>query len=146
MAWYKNSEGRYGASGKKGDQGEKLVEEYCKENNISWEDKNDYDSQVKKKIDCVVDGVVTDVKTNMFKEYMCVELFNKRKNEEGWLYTTEAEQIFAVDLDNEKIFSYNIEDMKSYVGYAKERRAKENKFGDTIIWVHSNMDFVKELV
>jgi len=145
MTYYKNSEGRYGASGAKGDAGEKLVEEYCKRNALDWEDKNDYKSQVIDKIDCIVEGTKVDVKTNMFKDYMCVELWNKRKDQEGWLYTTKAEEIYAVALDKKKIFSYNIEDMKNYVNYARDKRAKETKHGDLVIWVHSNMDFVREL-
>ena len=55
--WYKNSEGRYGARGAKGDLGEAIVEEYCKTNDILFEDKNDINSQVILKIDCIIDGV-----------------------------------------------------------------------------------------
>ena len=34
MTWYANSAGRHGLSGAKGDAGEKLVELYCKKNNL----------------------------------------------------------------------------------------------------------------
>ena len=51
MTWYANSEGRHGASGRKGDLGEKLVEEYFLHNSITYEHKTDIESQVHKKID-----------------------------------------------------------------------------------------------
>jgi|TARA_R110000868_G_scaffold283752_1_gene544179 hypothetical protein len=146
MTWYPNSEGRFGASGAKGDAGEKLVEEYCEENGLVFVDKNDYTSQVIKKIDCLVDGVTVDVKTNIFKDYLAVEIFldNKKKQGPGWLYTTTAEQIYAVDLDNKKIYSYNVEDMQDYAE-ANKSRAKRTKFNDLVLWVHKSQSFIKEL-
>jgi len=146
MTWYKNSEGRYGASGAKGDAGEKLVELYCKENNINWEDKNDYKSQVVDKIDCIVDGEEVDVKTNIFMDYLAVELYlnNDKKVGPGWLFTTKAKKIFGVDLANEKIYSYNVNDMKKYVE-ENRHKSKLTKNGDEIIWVKNTQKFIMEL-
>ena len=93
MTWYANSEGRYGAKGAKGDLGEAIVTEYCKTNNILFEDKNDIKSQVVLKIDCIIDGVAVDVKSNYYMGTLCVELFNNKKQRAGWLYTTSAKQI-----------------------------------------------------
>ena len=141
--WYQNSAGRYGEKGAKGDAGEKLVQQYCAENNLSWKDKNDYKSQVIDKIDCIIEDVTVDVKTNMFMDRLCVELYTV-KNGPGWLYTTTAEEIYGVDLDKKKIYSYNIDDMKSYVE-SNKNRAKKTKYGDIVIWVHKSESFITEL-
>jgi len=145
MTWYANSEGRYGANGAKGDLGEAIVEEYCKTNNILFEDKNDINSQVVLKIDCIINGVAVDVKSNYYKGTLCVELVNKRKNRAGWLYTTMAEQIYGVDVDTKSIYRYNIEDMKLHV---KENKfhAKKNDKGDVLMWVSvANISIIERL-
>jgi hypothetical protein len=133
MTWYANSEGRYGAKGAKGDLGEVIVEEYCKTNNIPFEDKNDINSQVNLKIDCIVDGIAVDVKSNYYEGFLCVELYT-RKNGAGWLYTTTAEQIYGVDVDTKSIYRYNVEGMLAYVTQNKAR-AKKTKFGAIVMWV-----------
>lgn len=133
MVWYPNSEGRFGANGAKGDQGEAIVEEYCSKNGISFEDKNDRNSQVNLKIDCLVSGVPVDVKSNFFKGHLAVELWT-RKNEPGWLYTTTAEEIYGVDVDTKSIYRYNVNVMKEHV--KKNRtRAKKSKKGDVLMWI-----------
>ena len=146
MTWYANSAGRYGLSGAKGDTGEKLVESYCKKNNLEWEDMNDYKSQVIDKIDCIVEGVLVDVKTNMYMDRLCVELYlnNSKKVGPGWLYTTKAEQIYGVDLAQKRIYSYNVSDMVSYVEQNR-RRSKLTKNNDEVIWVHKSESFITEL-
>jgi hypothetical protein len=144
MTWYANSEGRYGANGAKGDLGEAIVEEYCKSNNILFEDKNDINSQVVLKIDCIINGVTVDVKSNYYKGTLCVELFNNRKQRAGWLYTTSAEQIYGVDVDTKSIYRYNINDMIAYVN-KNEHRAKKTKYDDTVIWVPVTTDIIEKL-
>ena len=144
MTWYKNSEGRYGANGAKGDLGEAIVEEYCKTNNILFEDKNDINSQVVLKIDCIINGVAVDVKSNYYKGTLCVELFNKKKQRVGWLYTTSAEQIYGVDVDTKSIYRYNIEGMIAYVS-RNEYRVKKTKYGDTVIWPPVTLDIIEKL-
>jgi len=133
MTWYANSEGRYGAKGAKGDLGEFIVEEYCKTKGIPFEDKNDINSQVNLKIDCIIDGVAVDVKSNFYEGFLCVELYT-RKNGAGWLYTTTAEQIYGVDVDTKSIYRYNVDGMLAYVTQNKAR-AKKTKFGDIVMWV-----------
>lgn len=144
MTWYKNSEGRYGAKGKKGDDGEALVEEYCKKNKLEFVYKNDIVSQVYDKIDCVIEGTAVDVKTNYFKGYLCVELENNKKSKPGWLYTTKAKQIYGVDLESKSIYRYDIEKMKEYVE-ENNFKAKLTKFGDLVMWVSVEQDFIERL-
>lgn len=141
--WYKNSEGRYGAKGAKGDLGEAIVEEYCKTNNIPFEDKNDINSQVNLKIDCIINGVAVDVKSNFYEGFLCVELYT-RKNGAGWLYTTTAEQIYGVDVDTKSIYRYNVEGMLAYVSQNKAR-AKKTKFGDIVMWVPVKSIIIEKL-
>jgi hypothetical protein len=143
MTWYANSEGRYGARGAKGDLGEAIVEEYCKTNNILFEDKNDINSQVNLKIDCIIDGVTVDVKSNFYEGFLCVELYTK-KNGAGWLYTTTAKQIYGVDVDTKSIYCYNVNDMVSYVSENKTR-AKKTKFGDIVMWVPVKNNIIEKL-
>jgi hypothetical protein len=144
MTWYKNSEGRYGANGAKGDLGEAIVEEYCKINDILFEDKNDINSQVLLKIDCIINGVAVDVKSNYYKGMLCVELFNNRKQRAGWLYTTSAEQIYGVDVDTKSIYRYNIKDMITYVN-KNSHRAKLTKYDDKVIWAPVTLDIIEKL-
>lgn len=141
--WYKNSEGRYGAKGAKGDLGESIVEEYCQTNNIPFEDKNDLNSQVNLKIDCLIDGIAVDVKSNFYQGFLCVELYTV-KNGAGWLYTTTAKQIYGVDVDTKSIYRYNIEDMLNYVNENKAR-AKKTKFGDIVMWVPVKAKIIEKL-
>jgi hypothetical protein len=143
MTWYANSEGRYGAKGAKGDRGEAIVEEYCKSNDIPFEDKNDIVSQVKLKIDCIIDGIPVDVKSNFYEGFLCVELYT-RKSGAGWLYSTTAEQIYGVDVDTESIYRYNVEDMIAYVSENKAR-AKKTKFGDIVMWVPVKSKIIEKL-
>ncbi len=144
MTWYANSEGRYGAKGAKGDLGESIVEDYCKTNNILFEDRNDINSQVKLKIDCIIDGIPVDVKANFYMGTLCVELFNNKKQQAGWLYTTSAQQIYGVDVDTKSIYRYNIEDMISYVSN-NEHRAKKTKYDDTVIWAPVTLNIIEKL-
>ena len=144
MTWYANSEGRYGAKGAKGDLGEAIVEDYCKTNNILFEDRNDIISQVRLKIDCIINGIPVDVKANYYMGTLCVELFNNKKQQAGWLYTTSAEQIYGVDVDTKSIYRYNIEDMIAYVSN-NEHRAKKTKYDDTVIWAPVTLDIIEKL-
>jgi hypothetical protein len=144
MTWYANSEGRYGAKGAKGDLGEAIVEDYCKTNNILFEDRNDIISQVRLKIDCIINGIPVDVKANYYMGTLCVELFNNKKQQAGWLYTTSAKQIYGVDVDTKSIYRYNIEDMITYVSN-NEYRAKKTKYDDTVIWAPVALDIIEKL-
>ena len=144
MTWYANSEGRYGAKGAKGDLGEAIVEDYCKTNNILFEDRNDIISQVRLKIDCIINGIPVDVKANYYMGTLCVELFNNKKQQAGWLYTTSAKQIYGVDVDTKSIYRYNIEDMINYVSN-NEHRAKKTKYDDTVIWAPVALDIIEKL-
>ena len=144
MTWYANSEGRYGANGAKGDLGEAIVEEYCKFNNFLFEDKNDINSQVKLKIDCIIEGIAVDVKSNYYKGTLCVELYNKKRQQAGWLYTTTAEQIYGVDVDTKSIYRYNIEAMLDYVNKNKHK-AKKTKYDDVVMWVPVTLDIIEKL-
>tara|TARA_R110000868_G_scaffold24225_1_gene95972 strand:+ start:348 stop:785 length:438 start_codon:yes stop_codon:yes gene_type:complete len=144
MTWYANSEGRYGARGAKGDLGEAIVEDYCKTNNILFEDRNDIISQVRLKIDCIINGIPVDVKANYYMGTLCVELFNNKKQQAGWLYTTSAKQIYGVDVDTKSIYRYNIEDMITYVSN-NEHRAKKTKYDDTVIWAPVVLDIIEKL-
>lgn len=143
MTWYNNSEGRYGANGAKGDLGESIVEEYCKTSGISFEDKNDIVSQVQLKIDCIINGIPVDVKSNFYQGFLCVELYT-RKNGAGWLYTTSAEKIYGVDTETRSIYRYNIEDMIQYVNENKHR-AKKTKRGDVVIWVPVKANIIEKV-
>ena len=143
MTWYANSEGRYGASGAKGDLGETIVQDYCRTNNILFEDKNDINSQVNLKIDCIIDSIPVDVKSNYYKGLLCVELYT-RKRGAGWIYTTSAEQIYGVDIDTKSIYRYSIKEMLSYVTENKTR-AKKNDKGDVLMWVPVTIDIIEKL-
>jgi hypothetical protein len=143
MVWYKNSEGRHGKSGAKGDAGEELVKEYFHEHNISYAHKTDIDSQVNKKIDFIVESTTMDVKTNAFKDYLALEI-ETSKNTPGWLYTSTAEEIYGVDLEKEEIYKYNLSEMR---GYAEKNlhRAKKTKNGSVLIWVHKENKLIERL-
>lgn len=143
MVWYANSQGRYGANGAKGDLGESIVEEYCRSKNKNFEDKNDIVSQVKLKIDCIIDGIPVDVKSNYYKGALAVELYTK-KNGAGWLYTTTAKEIYGVDVDTKSIYRYNIEEMIDYVSKNKHR-AKRTKNGDIIMYICVKTPFIEKI-
>ena len=143
MTWYANSEGRYGAKGAKGDLGESIVQEYCKANEILFEDRNDVNSQVNLKIDCIIDGTPVDVKSNFYKGLLCVELYTRKKGA-GWCYTTSAKQIYGVDVDTKSIYRYNIKDMIAYV-IENKARAKKNDKGDVLMWVPVTLDIIEKL-
>lgn len=143
MTWYANSEGRYGANGAKGDLGESIVEEYCSTNNIHYEDRNDVHSQVQLKIDCIIDGVPVDVKSNYYEGMLAVELYTQKRGT-GWLFTTTAKEIYGVDVDSKSIYRYNIEDMIEYVKNNKHR-AKRTKYRDIIMWAPVTLPFIERL-
>lgn len=143
MTWFKNSQGRYGSKGAKGDLGEAIVEEYCVANNIPFEDKNDIISQTKLKIDCLINGVPVDVKSNFYQGFLCVELYT-RKNGAGWLYTTTAEEIYGVDTETKSIYRYKIENMLQYVNENKHR-AKKTKLGDIVMWVPVKAQIIEKV-
>lgn len=144
MVWYANSAGRYGANGAKGDAGEAIVEQYCKDNGIPFVETNDAFSQVKLKIDCIIDNVTVDVKSNYFKGFLCVELANNRKGKPGWLYTTTAKQIYGVDVDSKSIFRYNVDEMVNYVK-DNPTKAKKTKHGDLVMWVPVTESIIERL-
>lgn len=141
MTWFANSEGRYGVNGAKGDQGEKIVEEYCNKNNIKCEPKTDKNSQVNLKIDFIINDIPIDVKSNFYKGFLAVELYTK-KSGAGWLFTSTAEQIYGVDVESRSIYRYNIKDMLHYVAENK-KRAKRTKKGDVIMWVPITLPFIE---
>ena len=143
IMWYKNSEGRYGDSGRKGDSGEGVVERYLIENKIEYEKKDDPHSQVHLKIDFTVEGAPIDVKTNIFKGFLGVELFND-KADKGWIYTTTANEIYGVDLVYENIYRYKVSDMIKHVEKNKHR-AKLVKNGAYVLWVSKNEPFIEKL-
>ncbi len=143
MVWYANSQGRYGSSGAKGDLGEMIVKQYCKNNNILFEDKNDIVSQVHLKIDCLIGKIPVDVKSNYFKGYLAVELETKN-GKPGWLYTTTAKEIYGVDTETHSIFRYKVDDMIEYVERNIER-AKVSKKGDVLLWVATGHDFIESI-
>lgn len=143
MPWYANSEGRYGANGAKGDLGEFIVKEYCDKNSIPFSALTDKHSQVNLKIDCYINSIPVDVKSNYFNGQLVVELFLK-KNKPGWLYETTAEQIFGVDIYSKSIYCYSVEDMIKYVRYNRIRATK-SKYGDIIMYVPITEPFIKKL-
>lgn len=141
--WGANAEYRYGENGRKGDLGELFVEKYCKDAGIPFEGKQDRHSQVVLKIDCIIEGTTVDVKTNAYKDYLCVEIC-KNTGKDGWIFTTTAKEIYGVDLDKKEIYRYKVEDMLEYVGDNLYKQ-KPNKFGDTIMWVRKDLDFIERL-
>ena len=143
MTWYKNSEGRHGASGAKGDAGEDLVKHYLEEKKINFEHKTDIDSQVNKKIDFIVDGTTMDVKTNGYKDYLALEL-ETSKGKPGWLYTSTAEEIYGVDLDKEEIYKYNLKEMIQYAN-DNAHRFKVTKNNSVLLWVHKENKLIEML-
>jgi hypothetical protein len=143
MVWYANAQGRYGASGAKGDRGELIVEEYCLTNNIKCIPKKDIISQTKLKIDYIINEIPIDVKTNYYKGMLAVECYTK-KSGAGWIFTTTAEQIYGVDIDSKSIFRYNVKDMLEYV-VSNKTKAKKTRNFDILLWVPSNLSFIEKL-
>lgn len=144
MTWYRNSEGRYGANGAKGDLGEQIVDMYCEKKGISFESLDDRHSQTELKIDCYIDGVPVDVKSNYFNGCLVVELFLKNKQTPGWLFTTTASQIYGVNISTSSIYRYNVRDMLDYVRSNKERACK-SKTGDVLMYVPVTVPFIVKL-
>lgn len=143
MVWYPNSAGRYGKNGAKGDQGELIVEIFCRSTGRKWEDKNDYNSQVKLKIDCIIDGIPVDVKANGKKGTLTVEISSAKKGS-GWLFSTTATEIYGVDVKEREIYRYNVSDMIEYM-----KSNKDDIFdyhGDRIAYVPKNLDFIERLL
>ena len=141
MTWYKNSEGRHGLRGAKGDAGEKLVEEYFTKMNYEWKHLTDRYSQVNRGIDFIVNGYPVDIKTNGKDNTLTVEI--KSKNKEGWLYTSEAKFIFGVDLKQKEIYVYRLENMREYVNKNKHKAFYYNE--DLLIKVPKTLEFIKRL-
>ena len=143
MVWYPNSAGRHGKNGVKGDMGELIVEMFCKLTGRKWEDRNDYKSQVKLKIDCIIDGIPVDVKTNGKKDTLTVEISTAKKGA-GWLFTTTATEIYGVDLKEREIYRYNVSDMIEYLKNNKDLITGYN--GDRLAYVSKNLDFIERLL
>lgn len=143
MAWYANSAGRYGASGAKGDMGELIVEIFCKSTGRRWEDKNDYHSQVKLKIDCIIDGVPVDVKANAKGDFLVAEISTVKKGR-GWLFETTADEIYGVDIKNREIYRYNVSDMIDYIKANKDLIRSFD--GDRLAYVPKTLDFIERLL
>lgn len=141
MTWYKNSEGRHGKNGAKGDAGEKLVSEYFTKMNYEWEHLTDKFNQVNRGIDFIVNGFPIDVKTNGKDNTLTVELESKGKK--GWLYTSEAKFIFGVDLSQKEIYVYSLEKMREFV----EQNTKKAFYydNDCLIRVPKTLKFIKRL-
>lgn len=144
MTWYNNSEGRYGTNGAKGDEGEEIVRIYCEHNKLNYEHKIDPNSQVNLKIDFIINGVPVDVKSNYFKGYLGVELYNKRRENIGWIYSSTAKEIYGVDVETKSIYRYKVDDMIDYIR-ANLSRKKPNKFGDLLLWVPVKTEIIEQL-
>jgi hypothetical protein len=144
MTWFNNSEGRYGASGAKGDLGEQIVEQFCVKNDIPFISFTDDVNQVIYKIDCFINNIPVDIKANYNNGRLVVELYHTRKKSPGWLYTTYAEQIYGVDTASKSIYRYNIRDMKSYVNKHKERGYK-SRSGDILLYVPVSQPFIERI-
>jgi hypothetical protein len=146
MTWYPNSEGRHGASGAKGDAGEAMVKSYFEEMGIEAEHKTDYESQVIKKIDFIIKdtGQKMDVKTNYYMGNLAVELYVKSRDRRGWLYTSEADIIYGVDLEGGQIFEYSVEEMRAFVR-ENIQKAKLTKYKDVIMWVNVNEKLIRKI-
>ncbi len=146
--WGKNSAYRHGIQGQKGDDGERIVEQYFDEHGISYTALTDRYSQATLKIDYHIGESNTpmDVKTNIFKGYLAVELHNS-KGGLGWLHTSTAEVIYAVDRDYHLIYTYGMDDMKAHVAHIMSRgkKAKQAKNGAYLVWISVNTPFIKHL-
>lgn len=143
MAWLPNSAARYGKNGAKGDMGELIVEIFCRATGRKWEDRNDYYSQVKLKIDCVIDGVPVDVKANAKKGDLVVEISTLKKGK-GWIFTTTATEIYGVDTKLREIYRYNVSDMIEYIKENKDCIRTFN--GDRLAYVPKTLDFIERLL
>lgn len=144
MVWYENSEERFGRSGAKGDIGEKIVENFLIEKSIDYQKVTDPFSQTVLKIDFIINGKLVDVKANMYKDYLGVEVATSSKKR-GWIFTTSAEQIYNVDIDKNRIYYYNTKDMQEFASL----RISDSKIvsnGARILWVSVDQSFVTQLV
>jgi hypothetical protein len=142
MAWYRNSEGRYGINGAKGDLGELIVEDFCKTTGRKWEDAKDYYSQVKLKIDCIIDDIPVDVKANGKKNTLTVEMSTSK--DPGWLFTTTATEIYGVVLEGREIYRYNVSDMIAYLNKNKVL-IKSYNGGTRLAYVQKNLNIIERL-
>ena len=154
MTWHKNSEGRHGENGRKGDKGEELVKQFflssgLKENDPinGFKHHLDYDSQVNKKIDFTLRGETLDVKSNVKKNFHTVEVvkFNKRTKKQtiGWIAATTAKYIYPVDLETGKIYCYEVNKMRKYV---KDNESKIFVYEkNMLIKVPVTEDFIQEV-
>lgn len=143
MVWYSNSEGRFGETGRKGDTGERVVERYLSDKGIAFEKKTDPHSQRVLKIDFIVDGKTMDVKTNAFGAVLAVEVYDSKLNE-GWVYTSTADEIYGVDLKDESIYKYKLSDMKEYATKNKHK-AKLSENGAYILYVPKTHPMIERL-
>ena len=143
MTWYPSSEGRYGINGAKGDRGEALVQHYWLANDISFIHLTEKSSQVNLKIDCLINDIPVDVKTNVNNGSLIVELYSRKKRA-GWLFTTTAKQIYGVDIDTGAIYRYNVDDMVAYV-IQNKHLARKVKKGDVLMWVSVDKNFIERL-
>lgn len=143
MSWLPNSAARFGASGAKGDLGELIVEVFCKSTGRKWEDKNDYYSQVKLKIDCIIDGMPVDVKANVKKGELVVEISTLKRGT-GWIFATTATEIYGVDTKLREIYRYNVTNMIEYI---KENKSCIREYnGDRLAYVPKTLDFIERLL
>lgn len=142
--WYSNSASRHGAAGHKGDMGELLVEVFCKATGRVWEDKNDYNSQVNLKIDCVIDGVLVDVKTNAKGSEFPVEL-DLPSGAPGWIYKTKADEIWCVDLAERSIYRYNVTDMIEYLNTNKGKYPVKPYKGTRLAYIQKDNEIVEKI-
>jgi hypothetical protein len=143
MAWYKNSAGRHGLTGAIGDTGELMVEIFCKATGRKWEDRNDYHSQVKLGIDCIIDGVPVDVKAIGKKDCLVVEVSTAKKGS-GWIFKTAATEIYGVDVKQREIYRYNVSDMIEYLKFNRDTIREYN--GDRLAYVPKDIDIIERLL
>ena len=142
--WYSNSEGRFGPTGAKGDLGEQIVDNYCEKRGIPFTVANDRHSQTVLKIDCYIDGIPVDVKSNYWNGCLAVELYLKKRNIPGWIFTTKAHQIYGVNISTSSIYRYEVEDMLRYVVKNKSKATK-TKTGDVIMYVPVTEPFIVKI-
>ena len=141
MTWHKNSEGRYGEKGAKGDAGEEFVKQYCIEKGHKFIHVTDSKNQ-RSGIDFFINDIPIDVKTNIKDKRLTVEI--KKKNKIGWLYTSKAKFIFGVDLALKEIYVYNLEKMRKHV---EENISKSYEHdNDILIKIPVFHNFIKRLL
>jgi len=107
----------YEITGEKGDAGEDHVWDFCERQGWEYEKYYDINSQVNLKIDGKINGQLVDIKTNMFMDtWHAIELDKYEKGDElGWFNTSKADEIWAVNLETQKVYLYSIETMRDNV-------------------------------